>query len=443
MRKSLQWIVLLKSITTGIFAPVLALALLAHGADIRTLSLVIGCYAFTVIVAEFPTGLFADLYGRKTAFLISCVLSVASYAIILLAHSALPLVAGVMVSGLGRAFASGSIDALAVDDVEGDAAIARVSARLSILDSVGLAVGSLAGGLLAGIGEGYIANLGVNLGISALLFPITLLMVHEAKRTGAAPNAGGIAAQSSSVLGDVPMGAGAILSGTDVAEVVAAESRFAPEAATAAPSGWRAFLVQARQSLGFVVHSRMSTALFLLAFFTGVGLAAMETYWQPALESLAPAPWLLGAVSFLGFFSVIVGSKLTEKRMVKRPQTGLTFVLAQKVLTALCLGLLILPTGAGGFLGVYMGVYLFLGLGNVTESTLLNREAPSAQRAGILSLYSFVVQVGSLFSSLMGYFISRHADFRLTWVAGAVMLVLASAVVAARRKARGTGDGVV
>lgn len=441
MRKGLQWIVLLKSITTGIFAPVLALALLAHGADIRTLSLVIGCYAFTVIVAEFPTGLFADLYGRKTAFLISCVLSVASYAIILLARSILPLVAGVMVSGLGRAFASGSIDALAVDDVEGDAAIARVSARLSILDSVGLAAGSLAGGLLAGIGEGYVANLGVNLGISALLFPLTLLMVHEAKRAGVAPHAGGIAAQSTAVLGDVPMGAGAILSGTDVAEVVAAESRPTPEAA--APSGWRAFLVQARQSLSFVVHSRMATALFLLAFFTGVGLAAMETYWQPALESLAPAPWLLGAVSFLGFFSVIMGSKLTEKRMVKRPQTGLPFVLAQKVLTALCLGLLILPTGAGGFLAVYMGVYLFLGLGNVTELTLLNREAPSAQRAGILSLYSFVVQVGSLLSSLMGYFISRHADFRLTWVAGAVMLVLASAVVAVRRKARGTGEGVV
>ncbi len=440
MRKSLQWIVLLKSITTGIFAPVLALALLAHGADIRTLSLVIGCYALTVIVAEFPTGLFADLYGRKRAFLVSCVLSVASYAIILLAHSALPLVAGVVVSGLGRAFASGSIDALAVDDVEGDAAIAKVSARLTILDSVGLAVGSLAGGLLAGIGEGYVANLGVNLCISALLFPLTLMMVHEARRAGAA-HAGDIAAQSTALLGDVPMGAGAMLSGTDVAEAVATESKSASEAAS--PSGWRAFLVQARQSLGFVVHSRMATVLFVLAFFTGVGLAAMETYWQPALDSLSPAPWLLGAVSFLGFFSVIMGSKLTEKRMVKRPQTGLPFVLAQKVLTALCLGLLILPTGAGGFLAVYMGVYLFLGLGNVTELTLLNREAPSAQRAGILSLYSFVVQVGSLFSSLMGYFISQHGDFRLTWVAGAAMLVLASAVVAARRRTRGTGKGVV
>ena len=71
MRKSLQAILFIKSFGTGIVAPVLMLAMLSHGATVRDLSLLLGAYSFMVIAAEFPTGLFADLYGRKRAFIVS------------------------------------------------------------------------------------------------------------------------------------------------------------------------------------------------------------------------------------------------------------------------------------------------------------------------------------------------------------------------------------
>ena len=118
MRKTIQLVVFLKNFATGVMAPVLALVLMAHGATIGTLSLMIGAYSLTVIVAEFPSGVFADLCGRRTAFLVSAFLFVLSYCLILGSQSAFLLVAAMLANGLGRAFSSGSLDALAIDEAE-------------------------------------------------------------------------------------------------------------------------------------------------------------------------------------------------------------------------------------------------------------------------------------------------------------------------------------
>ena len=127
MAKPLQWIVLLRNLALGVMAPVLSLTLLAHGATLGTLSLLMAVYSATVIVAEFPSGVFADLAGRKNAFLLSTALQMLSYGLLLSARSAPVLGLAMVANGLGRAFASGSIDALAIDQA-GEGALARVTA---------------------------------------------------------------------------------------------------------------------------------------------------------------------------------------------------------------------------------------------------------------------------------------------------------------------------
>ena len=134
-----------KTLLPAFSAPVLALALLAHGATLQNLSLFIGAYSFTVIAVEFPSGLFADLYGRKTAFVISTLLYLCCYGLLLCSHSGAMLLAAMIFNGLGRAFSSGSIDALAIDEAADDDALVKVTARLSMLESAGLSVGALAG----------------------------------------------------------------------------------------------------------------------------------------------------------------------------------------------------------------------------------------------------------------------------------------------------------
>ena len=388
MRRSYQIIVFLKSFAAGIMAPVLTLALLAHGASIGTVSLLLGTYSFTVIMAEFPSGVFADLCGRKKAFLLSTVLALLSYALLLVSKTIPFLFIAMVIHGLSRAFSSGSIDALSIDDaVSNGGALVKVTGRLAILESAGLAAGALTGGFLSGLGALYEGNLLANVTIYALLSLLTICCVREQPR----------------------------------AQVEQTEKGGA---------GFRRLGEHVKGSLSFMTQKGIVRVLFVFSFVTGFALLSVETYWQPALVALSPASWLLGAVSFAGFFCVIVGSKAIERLLMKRPESGTALLLGFKALLGVCLVLLVLQFQAPFFIGVYLFAYLFLGGASVAESTLLNQAAPASQRASILSLFSFVLQIGGLIASLCGYVVSTQTDFRNMWLIAGALLLLGTGIFA-------------
>ena len=400
MRRIFQIVVFIRTFTTGIMVPVLALALLAHGASISTISLLLGAYSLTVIVMEFPSGVFADLSGRKKAFLLSLVLYLVCFLIVLFSKSIVALVIAMVANGLGRAFSSGSIDALAIDDsVANGGVLAKVTGQLSILESAGLAAGALTGGWLSGIGERYTGNILASLALYVLLFFLSLFFVKE--------------------------------------------HRTQEEHVTQGDDGFSRIRMQVRESLSFMAQKGLVRMLFVFAFITGFALLSIETYWQPALNALSPAPWLLGAVSFAGFFCVILGSKAIEHLLMKRPEGGTALLLGLKALFGICLILLVSQFQAPFFIGVYMLAYLFLGGGSVAESTLLNQAAPASQRASILSLFSFVLQIGGLFASLIGYVVSAQTNFRNMWLIAGVLLLIgagAFALVYARQRSRAVAE---
>ena len=382
MRRIFQLLVFLKNFATGIMAPVLSLTLLAYGASISTISLLIGAYSFTVMVAEFPSGVFADLCGRKMSLLLSAVLSFLSYCFILFSQSIAMLFCAMIVSGLGRAFSTGCIDALAIDDLgTNEGALVRITARLSILESTGLAIGALAGGLLSGLGIRYVGNLSANLVIYMLIFMLTSIFVHEQSPTRTK------------------------VEGQRV-------------------SKRRSIGTQIKESLAFMMQRGMVRTLFIFSLVTGFALIAIETYWQPALSSYSPEPWVFGVVSFAGFFCVVIGSRLVEHLLTKRPNCGTALLFGSKALFGGCLILLVSSFHVLFFVTAYTLVYLFLGGGGVAESTLLNRVAPTNQRVSILSLFSFVLQIGGLIASLCGYVVSAQLNFRVIWLIAGLLLIL-------------------
>ena len=228
---------------------------------------------------------------------------------------------------------------------------------------------------MAGLMSGYRVNLAVNLLLYALLFLMALLFVREAPR---------------------PRGTGAL----------------GPVRA------------QVRESVRFMARPGEVRMLLALALITGFSLIGLETYWQPALSRLSPAPWTLGAVSFAGFCSVILGSHLAQRLISRQKDGGVRLLLGLKALAGGCLILLAFQARAPLFALMYMLVYLMLGGGGVAESARLNRAAPADQRASILSLFSFAAQVGGVIASLCGYFVSARADFTALWRLSGALMVL-------------------
>ena len=386
MDKSIQIVYLLKNVATGILASVLTLTLLQHGADIHTVSLFIGLFSFVVILFEFPSGVFADVFGRKTSFLLSCVLYILSYSLILASSSAVSLACAIVFNGLGRAFSSGSIDALTIDQsTDNDQSLEWVTSRLAILESVGLSIGALSGGFLAGIGTRYQGNLIANIAIYVLLIVMTAGFIRE-KRPHSAP-----------------VGLSATL---------------------------RQFRVQTKDSLSFLRTGGIVSILFVFALITGLALSSLETYWQPSLQAMQSADWVFGVVSFSGFAVVIFGSLLAERILTKFGAQGVRLLLACKALLGVALIALMFQAEPVSFIAVYLLAYLFIGCGSVAESTLLNRLAPSSHRAGILSLSSFVLQLGGLIAALCGYFISSYSRFQNIWLLAGAFLLTCSLIFA-------------
>lgn len=390
MRKMTQLIYFLRFFGTGVIIPVLSLLLLSRGATIETVSLFVGIYSVTVITAEFPSGVFADVYGRKNAFLLSSILSFTSYGILLLSRSVPVLLCGMVIHGLSRAFASGSIEALMIDQAnEEQVSLERVTARLSILESAGYAGGALAGGLLAEVGPRFSGNLGTNIAISALLIVLTAVFVRELPR-------------------EKPQHAGKThlqLLGASV-----------------------------KESFVFARQAGMVRILLVLCLLAGFVLNSVETYWQPALSAFQTSYWVFGVVSFAVFGCVIIGSWLAERLLRRCQQAGVGLLLLLKAPLAIGLIVFSLVASEFGIIGVYLALYLLIGSGSVVENTFLNRIAPASHRASILSLFSLLLQLGGVAASIAGYFISTYWRFQNIWLLSGILLLTFTVVSALLRK---------
>ena len=107
MKGSYQLLFFLNAASMGLLTPVLSLVLLAHGAEIETLPLFAALFALTIILAELPSGVAADLFGRKCSFLLSHVFQIGGVLLMLKSQGPFLLAASSILRGLGSAFASG------------------------------------------------------------------------------------------------------------------------------------------------------------------------------------------------------------------------------------------------------------------------------------------------------------------------------------------------
>ncbi len=108
-------------------------------------------FSIGVLVAEYPSGVFADWAGRKRALVLSCLLNTAGACIYVFSGSLIALFAGQFVFGLSAAFRSGSDSALLHSYLERAGVPERYStalARLRIASNGGIVFGCFTGGLL-------------------------------------------------------------------------------------------------------------------------------------------------------------------------------------------------------------------------------------------------------------------------------------------------------
>ncbi|MCH3918559.1 MAG: MFS transporter [Spirochaetia bacterium] len=367
---------------TGITIPALSLVITSKGFSLLQLSSAMLCYSVTTILLEVPSGIFCDAKGRRSSYGLGLVFAIVSTAC-LFSPSFWLLCVGFALGGFGRAFSSGSLDALVIEDyLHGGGSMGHVVMWTEIISDAALGIGALAGGLLLAVGKDGPHLTDVLLGVRVFLLSVCLLLLRFWVRK----DRGG-----------------------------------------------------SKEYVGFSAQARLVTAkmhtngiMVWYLFFTlllGFQLASLESYWQPYLKSLLSASseyWILGVIGASIFLVSVIGSVAGKffQRYGRLPQLlllsfGIAFLLELSLPYTKTLFIFCIP---------YVLIYFNLGVASVVGGCLFNGSLDDAVRSSSLSLNSFALQFGAVLSNLFAMAILHHGTIVTLWIS--VSLICCFSLVA-------------
>jgi MFS family permease len=136
----------------GIIAPLFIVYLLSIGLNTAQIGILFATMGIASIIFEFPTGLYADNYGRKNSVLIAFGSSALLYIIWFFSKDFYVLWLLSVLLGVASTFLSGAREALMIDNLklsDDDEKRNSIYTRISVFGNIGYLIGGLLGALLA------------------------------------------------------------------------------------------------------------------------------------------------------------------------------------------------------------------------------------------------------------------------------------------------------
>ncbi len=352
---------LLIHLGTGLFTPVLSLMLLARGATLETLPIAVGATIVVTCACEVPSGIAADVMGRRAVFVLAMAFQIAAHIALLAGTGLAAVLASSVLRGLALAARTGTLEAIELDcvvaahpDAAGRlAALDALNGRLALLESVGVGAGALLGGALAAVDQTY-----------------TLL------------------------ISCVIVACAAALAG--------ALALFPPDAPR--PGSARSRLLAAVGEIRTMIARPGDVRTVLMASASaGAVMVVVETYWQLAFEGIVGAggEWMLGFVNCAGMAGAALGSAAAMRwgsaaSESLGPRGRRTLYALMQLVAIGCLALFALARVAPVFVAVYVALYIVLGARSVIEQTVLHNAVPSRERSGMSSVQSIALRGGGM-----------------------------------------------
>lgn len=368
-------ILLLTNIAIGAVVPVRSLLIVAHGGTIETLGVVVGLYAVVTVCAEIPSGIFADMHGRKLSYFIACMADIVGCAVAMMSTSLYGVAVGYGFLGLGTAFASGSINALIIEDAvatKGKAHLGKVLSAIAVAECAGIAIGSLVGGYIPNW-NGYSLHLITRMFLTIIVGTIILFFVREIRGE----------ATARPKLGD-----------------------------------------HIKKLAKVATSSKKLLCVLICVAVSSMMLVSIETYYQPQMTTFPTVTQAtLGIVTALGFVGTTLGSYLLGRINVVNENKRWGLYLAFGVLAGALVITLAFMTGLVAFAMIYVMFYVLIGLNSVIEQTIVNTESSNEIRASMMSIMSFVTRIGIIPFSLISSAILIGGSIKIVWIVFAVLSI--------------------
>lgn len=385
--KACSLILCINSFSGGILVPCLTLFFINKGLTLSEVSIILGIYALSIIVMEVPSGIAADLLGRKKIFCISLLTLMAFLIIMLYFNNFIVLSLGIIFYGISKAFSSGSLDALYIDwynDIYGKEKLSKAMTNLLVLETIGLALGSVIGGILPSICQkffSYMNTYDLNIILKIILTCITAILT----------------------------------------------SLFIKEFKMSHTNEDISLNTHLKHNILLIKNNRTLLLMFISLFSTGFFLLLLETYWQPQLLALLPNEnmlWILGVISFLYFISNMVGSLAADKISHIFNGSSQKIYILSRVLLSVVIIMMSFQKNYILFIIFYSLTYFIFGIANVPEGVIINSMIPNENRASILSFSSLVSEIGCLASSFIGSILINYISISQIWIIGSICIFI-------------------
>lgn len=380
------FLTILNSMTMG-FTSAIYVTFMGHfGLDLFQQSVVNVCFFVTMFVMEIPTGVIADLYGRRVSYLISCILTVCGCVVYGCSTTIGGFIVAEVILAVGMTFSSGAFKAWFVDRMKHfghTERLTKVFARMSYFGACGSIVSAIAGSYL------YVITPSMPWFACGVVAAVTVLCAYRIK-------------EEYFVSGEVSL-----------------QSHF-----SFTRSAVKDFRRYAVESGVFRFVMGMSAAMYVF-------IAAPNMQWQPFLGDIVGEVQKFGFLFFAIRISVMAGAKAAP--YLVRNQASEQFVLiCTHVGTAVAL--ICSATLQNPWMVVVWFMLHEFGRG-VTSPILdayLHEHISSHQRATMDSCVSVVRHVAGAIGLLFGGLLAKHIGISKTWIIMSIVMTTMTLMVARR-----------
>ena len=366
------------SFAFGTILPVYVLYFRHYQINLFEIGLLAAIFEVSILVFEIPTGLIADIFGRRISVILSAFVSLISGLVFILFPFLTGFIIAEIVSGLGETLRSGALDAWLVDSMKQEGKEEKIKSALA--QGTKFKTGGNLLGLILG---GYLASLNMKLVwvpftlIFLFLSFFLILRMREEYKTG-----------------------------HELREKVF--SRLSEITCLS----WKVIRTQ-----------RLILALLVLSLFFEFSYETVSQFWQVHFsEGLAIGAkyfgWILAGASVLTILLIDKVTRLSEKF---RNEVSSLIILQVLFLFSL----LIIALTYSPLLAIVFFIFL-QSMVNFQEPIFLdlfNKNIPSPQRATLLSFQSLVGSGGEALAGLCIGLVAQEYGLRLTFGLGTAVLV--------------------
>jgi MFS family permease len=380
----------------------------ARGLDLFQIGVALGAYSLTIVLLELPTGGLADAIGRKRVSFLAYLMLTFSSAVFLFAFSFPTFLLVSVLNGVGRALASGALDAWFIDSLQAadpDIDLQPALAGAETVSLLALGAGTLLGSALPRLfawlpADGTAVLTPLSTAVAAAIGAKLLLLV----------------ALAFFVREQRPGAAGCL------------DAAGCPGAAGSWQSGFRAVPGVIRTA---VTLSRRNARLLLLmaaTFVSGFTIITLEAFWQPFFGDLlgrVEGNSLIFGVIMAGNFLVgMVGNLLSiPLTRLLNGRYALVAAISRLLQGAFVLALAV-QINAMPAIALFWLIYLSGGVGLSPHLTLVNDEIPAARRSSMLSVQSLAAYGGSFLGGFALGYVADHFSIPAAWIIACALTVV-------------------